>query len=350
MTREDAFILWLMSLGLHKPWEILEHHGSAEAVFRNATDVKSASHANADYLEKLVNRTRNALADVDARFISYQHEDFPMRLTNIPNPPLGIFVKGVTLPNPTTPAVAIIGTRENTVYGGKVAEMLATELAAAGITIISGMARGLDSRAHEATLAAGGQTCAVLPSGIDICYPPANSRLYRQIANTGCLITEFLPGFKPQRWSFSARNRIIAGMADILVIVEADAKSGTLSTADHALAQGKEVFAVPGKITDKKSTGTNELIKQGAHILTNTSDILLALKINHPEAPKEFSQKIPLASDETLVYDCLNYDPATVDYIVYKTGLNVAAVNTILLTMELAGHVKRLPGQRYIKS
>jgi len=347
MTREDAFILWLASLGLHNHWEILTRHGSAEAAFRNASEPKIKDHANTTYLEKLVNRTREALLG-DTCFISYKHADYPSRLSNIPNSPLGIFVKG-RLPNPKAPAVAIIGTRDNTVYGGKVAEMLATELTAHGVVIISGMARGLDARAHEAALAAGGQTAAVLPSGIDVCYPPANSRLYSQIAEKGCLLTEFFPGFKPQRWSFPARNRIIAGMADILVVVEAGEKSGTIITADHALAQGKEVFAVPGKIFDKKSGGTNELIKQGAHMLTKTSDLLLALKISHLEAPKEISQKIPLASDETLVYDCLNYDPASVDYIIYKTGLNIAVVNTILLNLELSGHIKRLPGQRYIK-
>jgi len=349
MTREDAFILWLASLGLHKSWEALHQHGSAEAVFRNAAEAKAADHANPDYLSELVNRTCTALADCNARFISYKHKDYPKRLQSIPNAPLALFAKG-QLPNSTTPAVAIIGTRNNTVYGGKVAETLAKELSAAGAVVISGMARGLDARAHEAALAADGQTCAILPSGIDICYPAENSRLYYQIAEKGSLLTEFLPGFKPQRWSFPARNRIIAGMADILVVVEAEIKSGTASTVDHALAQGKEVFAVPGKITDKKSSGTNELIKQGAHILTTPADILLALKINHSDTPEVTPKKIPLASDETLVYDCLNYDPTSVDYIIYKTGLNIAVANKLLLNMELSGHIKRLPGQRYIKT
>jgi DNA processing protein len=350
MTREDAFILWLMSVGLHKPWEALERYGSAEAVFRNASDAKSASHANTDYLEKLVNRTRAALGDSNARFISYKHEDYPPRLVKIPNPPLGLFAKGAPLPNPAAPAAAIIGTRDSTQYGGRVAEMLVSELAAAGVVIISGMARGLDAKVHEATLSAGGETCAILPSGIDICYPAENSRLYHQIADKGCLLTEFLPGFKPRHWSFPVRNRIIAGMADILGVIEADIKSGTQTTVDHALEQGKEIFAVPGKIFDKKSNGTNELIKQGAHILTSSADLLLALKISHPGPMQTNPEKIPLASDETLVYDCLNYDPASMDYIVYKTGLNIADVNKLLLNMELAGHIKRLPGQKYIKA
>ena len=350
MTREDTFILWLMSLGLHNPWEALEHDGSAEAVFCNSrgSDTKAASHANPDYLEKLVSRTQTALAN-NARFISYKNADYPARLAAIPDAPLGLFVKG-NLPNPSAPAAAIIGTRDNTTYGTRVAEMLASELAAAGVIIISGMALGLDARAHEAAMAVDGQTCAVLPSGIDVCYPPANSQLYRKIANEGCLLTEFLPGFRPQRWSFSARNRIIAGMADILAVVEAGIKSGTASTVDHALAQGKEVFAVPGKIFDKKSAGTNELLKQGAHILTSSSDVLLALKISHTDPPQKSPKKISLASDETLVYDCLNYEPVSVDYILYKTGLNIANVNKLLLNMELEGHIKKLPGQRYIKS
>ncbi|MCL2574708.1 MAG: DNA-processing protein DprA [Defluviitaleaceae bacterium] len=349
MTREDAFILWLMSLELSKPWDILTHHGSAEAFFRNANDPKAVSHTTTEYLEKLVSNTQNALEKSNARFISYKHKDFPTRLADIPSAPLGIFVKGI-LPSPKTPAVAIIGARDNTAYGSKVAEMLATELSAKGINIISGMARGLDTKAHEATLSAGGYTAAILPSGIDICYPAENFQLHRKIAENGCLITEFLPSYMPRRWAFAARNRIIAGMADILIIIEAEAKSGTLTTADHALAQGKEVFAVPGKITDKKSEGTNNLIKQGAHILTSSKDVLTALKINHQDTMQTNDTQISLAYEETLVYDCLNYDPTSVEYIVHKTGLNIAQVNTILLNMELSGHIKKLSGQRYMKS
>jgi len=344
MTREDAFILWLASLGLHKPWELLARHGSAEAVFCNA----NIPNANADYLTLLVNRTKAALTG-DARFISYKNANYPKRLKDIVDAPLGIFTVG-QLPKPDTPAVAIVGARDSTQYGRQAAEMLAGELAKAGVIIVSGMARGLDAKAHGAALEASGETCAVLPCGIDICYPAENHKLHKQIADKGCLVTEYFPGFRPQKWSFPARNRIIAGMADVLVVIEAGVKSGTLTTVDHALAQGKEVFAVPGRITDKKSAGTNELIKQGAHMLTSSSDVLLALKIGHDDTPDEIPQKISLATEEALVYACINYDPASVDYILYKTGLNIADANRILLNMELAGYIKKLPGQRYIKT
>ncbi|MCL2377262.1 MAG: DNA-processing protein DprA [Defluviitaleaceae bacterium] len=344
MTREDAFILWLASLGIHRPWELLARHGSAEGVFRNG----QVPNANTDYLAELVNRTKAAFTG-DARFISYKHGDYPKRLATIPDAPLGIFVMG-RLPKPDKPAVAIVGARDNTQYGRQAAEMLAGELAAAGVVVVSGMARGLDAKAHSAALAAGGETCAVLPCGVDVCYPAENHKLYRQIPDNGCLVTEHFPGFRPQKWSFPARNRIIAGMADVLVVIEAGAKSGTLTTVDHALAQGKDVFAVPGRITDKKSAGTNELIKQGAHMLTAPEDIFLALKIGHDDAPDEIPQKISLATEEALVYACINYDPASVDYILYKTGLNIADANRILLNIELAGHIKKLPGQKYIKS
>jgi len=351
MGKDDAYILWLMSLGIHRAWELISRYGSVEGVFRNAVEARVASYANTDYLMELVSKTQAALTS-DGRFISYKNPDYPARLLQIPDRPLGIFVKG-RLPDPDVPAVAIIGARDNSLYGRQVAEKLASELAMADVVVISGMARGLDAKAHKGALAVDGVTAAVLPGGVDVCYPAENFQLYKQIVDKGCVISEFLPGFRPQRWSFPARNRLITGLADVLVVVEAGEKSGTFTTVDHALDQGKEVFAVPGRIFDAKSKGTNELIKQGAHMLTSFADVLLALKISHSSVSTQSEknpQNLSLASDEALVYACINHEAAAVDYIIYKTGLNAAQVNKILLNMELAGHIKKLPGQKYIKS
>jgi len=368
ISREDAFILWLMSLGINSASGILAEGNftSAEDVFRKPYDLrgivprdtidKIAEYANKGYIEKLI-RSVSASMDTcaDMRFISYKNKDFPMRLSQIPESPLGIFVRGA-LPSPNLPAVAIVGTRNNTNYGGKTAEDLAKQLAEVGVVIISGMALGLDARAHEGALKGQGDTVAVLPSGADVCYPSQNHYIFKQILESGCIVSEFLPGTIPQKWEFLSRNRIVSGFADILIVVEASARSGTSSTVNHALNQGKDVFAVPGRITDKMSAGTNEFIKQGAHICTSYLDILLYLKnkshlaaffdaVNKEITEDIVPQKLSLASDEALVYACMCHDPVTIDYIAYKTGLNLAKLNTILLEMELNGHIKKTAGK-----
>ncbi|MCL2397889.1 MAG: DNA-processing protein DprA [Defluviitaleaceae bacterium] len=362
ISREDAFILWLMSLEIGDPWRVLQRFGTAEGVFRSGI-----FGSNRDGLEKLV-RQAEAWLDEGICFISHKNPDFPARLQTMPDKPLGLFVVG-DLPDAILPAVAIVGARDNTHYGRQVARQIAEELAAVGVVVVSGMARGLDAHAHEGALAARGLTVAVMPSGVDVCYPAENFQTYRRVRETGCVVSEFFPGTRPQRWSFPARNRIITAMADVLVVVEAGERSGTSTTVSHALAQGKEVFAVPGRIFDKKSAGTNQLIKQGAHILTTYLDVLLALKEQRhlagffDVATKASSGRLcvaeekltqnfnpPLATDEALVYDCLSYDAVTVDYIAYKTGLDIAGLNKMLLDMELAGRIKKLPGQKYIRN
>ena len=360
LSREDAFILWLMSLETARPWQVLARFGTAEAAFRAGFE-----NASAEALREVVARVEPLLG-ADMAFVSYKNPAYPTRLASAPDRPLGFFVCG-QLPQDVLPAVAIVGTRDNTHYGGRVAHMLAQELAALGIIVISGMARGLDARAHEGALAAGGQTVAVLASGADVCYPAENFSLYGRIKASGCVVSERLPGTKPEKWAFLTRNRIVTALADVLVVVEAAARSGTNSTADHALEQGKEIFAVPGRITDATSAGTNQLLKQGAHICTSHLDIVLALskmphlagffaaaqtpaRLSVAEAKsKPLASKIALASDEALVYAYMSREAVSVDYLAYKTGLKIANLNKILLDMELAGQIARRPGNKYSK-
>jgi len=310
------------------------------------------------------------MATKDFDYISNSSPKFPKRLKNIPEPPKGIYVRG-ELPDDDTPTVAVIGTRNNSIYGRQAAYAITQELARLGIIIVSGMARGLDAHAHSAALAANGQTIAVLPCGIDICYPPSNIDLYKQIPQNGALVSEFAPGTAVHKGSFHIRNRIIAGLADILIVIEASERSGTSVTVDHALSQGKEVLAVPGSIFSKQSAGTNLLIKQGATPITTYLDALAALRIpiNEEKSGKstnvsrgaflgsdldadeenQKSTKITLATNEDLVYSCINYEPVSIEYIVYKTGVDIAAVNMILLEMELGGKVAKLAGNKYIR-
>jgi len=353
ITRDDAFLLWMMHKNPFRAWEIIKKYGSAENYFR--------SSAGAGCKQDLENAVKLANSDdADLRFISCINPKYPNRLLRIDNPPLGLFVYG-ELPDDGLPAVAIIGARDCTHYGGKVAFDFAKELAGMGIAIISGMARGLDARAHEGALAADGAVLAVLPSGPDVCYPSENYALYKQIKERGCIISENFPGTKPRAWSYPARNRIVSALADVLLVVEAGERSGTSTTVSAALEQGKDVFAVPGKLSDPMSVGTNELIKQGAFIATSPLDILLALKQNSwfdsffadakPLLTQNAAQseKILLAHEQALVYACISHDPVTIDYIAYKTGLKVAELNTILLNMELEGLARKAPGNRFVK-
>jgi len=354
ITRDDAFILWLMHKNPTRPWDIIKKFGSAENYFRS--NVGGGDKASLENAVRLVQAS-----DADLRFVSYTNPEYPKRLQEANNPPLGLFVYG-QLPSETMPAVAIIGARDCTHYGGKVAYDFAKELAEMGITIVSGMARGLDARAHEGALAANGVTLAVLPSGADVCYPSENFMLYKQIREGGCIVSENFPAAKPRAWSYPARNRIISALADVLLVVEAGERSGTSTTVVAALEQGRDVFAVPGKISDPMSAGTNELIKQGANIATSPLDILLALKLDSrfdsffadakPPLTGETArvEKVPLAHDQALVYACINHEPLSIDYIAYKTGLKAAELNTILLNMELEGLARKAPGNKYVKA
>ncbi|MDR2166483.1 MAG: DNA-processing protein DprA [Clostridiales bacterium] len=366
--QDDPYLRWLISLELDisRVNRLLGHFGTARAIFAYAhkrdarIEQKIAESANRRHLEQ-------ANSPGDFEFISKDNPKFPDRLKKIPDSPAGIFVRGeIPKDFAKTPAVAIIGSRDNSLYGRQVTQKLARDLAKVGIIVISGMARGLDARAHNAAIEAGGQTLAILPSGIDICYPVENSGLYRQIPAHGALITEFPPGFRPRPWSFPARNRIISAMADILIVTEAGKKSGTFTTVNHALSQGKEVLSVPGGILSPQSVGTNTLIKEGAGIITTYLDALVAIK--NQSHLKEFfmpenraitayfadttmeAKKLPLANDETLVYSCINYEPISIEFIVNKTGLGIAAINKILLEMELNGRIKKLPGNKFIRN
>jgi DNA processing protein len=231
------------------------------------------------------------------------------------------------------PAAAIVGTRSCSPYGAQVARRLGRELAAAGATVISGLARGIDAEAHRGALEAGGPTVAVLGCGIDRDYPRAHSALARRVAEVGLLVSEYEPGIEPAPWRFPARNRIIAGLAQATVIVEARAKSGALITADFALEDGRDVFAVPGEITSALSRGTNELLRLGAAPLIEPVDVLAVLGLE--EAPARHSLR--LSTQASRVRELLADRSASVDELVARSGLAADAVAAALVELELAG-------------
>jgi len=210
---------------------------------------------------------------VEIRKINKTNSEYPVLLKEIFNPPKGLFIKGSIIPKDAG-AIAIVGTRTPTAYGIKQCEKISHELAKRGITIISGMARGIDSVAHRSAIKAGGRTIAVLGSGLNRIYPPENKKLYEDISKNGAVISEFASDTPPMPYNFPRRNRIISGMAIGVVVVEAAVRSGSLITANFALEQGRDVFAMPGNINSSRSNGTNALIKDGAKLVEDVSDIL----------------------------------------------------------------------------
>lgn len=210
------------------------------------------------------------------RLVTLGDDLYPKRLREIPDPPYGLFVKG-SLPEEGDPTVAVIGARDCSPYGSFVAERLGEELGRHGITVVSGMARGIDGISQQAALDTGGRSCGVLGCGVDICYPKENRKLYDRLWSQGCLVSSYPPGTPAMARNFPPRNRIVSGLADAVVVVEAREKSGTLITVDMALEQGREVYTVPGRITDRLSDGCNRLIRQGAVPLLNPQELIREL-------------------------------------------------------------------------
>ena len=283
---------------------------------------------------------RARLAAVGIRWIGRGEPAFPRLLRSIHDPPIGLFVRGGrSLDLLAATSVAIVGARGCTSYGANVARSLGRELAAAGVVVVSGLARGVDGEAHRGVLEAGGATLAVLGCGIDRDYPAAHGELARRICDRGLVVSEYAPGVEPAPWRFPARNRIIAGIATATVVVEARERSGALITADLALDEGREVFAVPGEITGSLSQGTNGLLKLGAAPLTCAEDVLEALGIE-PAAPEARS----VGDAAAAVLERLRDAPAAADELARTTALDAASLAAALTELELAGLVAAADG------
>jgi DNA processing protein len=266
---------------------------------------------------------------------------YPTRLGDLHDPPARLFVRGGAPDALERPAVAIVGARSCSAYGAQVARDLARELAAVGVTVVSGLARGIDGEAHRGALAAGGMTVAVLGCGIDRDYPAAHAELARRIAATGAIVSEYPPGVEPAPFRFPARNRIIAALAGATVVVEARARSGALITADFALELGRDVFAVPGEITNALSVGTNDLIRQGATPLLSAEDVSSALGIG-PACASTTNASVSDGARDILAV--LADAACGTDEIVRRLGREAGAVAAALVELELAGLVASAEG------
>ncbi len=282
---------------------------------------------------------------------------YPARLKMIADPPPLLYITG-TLTEQDELAVAIVGARRATAAGRILTEELSHDLAAAGMTVVSGLARGVDAAAHRGALASQGRTIAVLGCGIDRTYPPEHDRLRRQIEERGAVLSEVPVGAPPHSHHFPRRNRIISGLSLGVVVTEAVISSSSLITAKLAAEQGREVFAVPGFVKEETSRGTNALLKNGASLVERAQDVIDAilpqldpvfrLRLEHSPAKRERGDQ--LGKEERLVYDALPYEPLMVDEVIAATGLPVSAVMAWLLSLELRQRVRQLPGQRYLRA
>jgi DNA processing protein len=298
--------------------------------------------------EKRVERELSLLQKVGGTIVTLDDETYPSRLKNIYDPPPVLYMRG-QLRKEDEVAVSIVGSRKTSSYGRAMTERVSQDLASRGVTIVSGMARGIDSVAHQGAISAGGRTIAVLGCGVDVVYPPENRNLFRDIIDHGAVLSEFPMGSPPEGSHFPKRNRIISGLSMGVVVVEAGQRSGSLITANCALEQGRDVFAVPGNIGMESSRGTNQLIKQGAKLVESSQDILIEIipqwQREDETAPPVEDPVKHLPEEQQCLYGLLAETPIHIDEIIRESQLEPGKVMSLLLELELKGFVSQWPGR-----
>ncbi len=358
---------WLANLnniGIKKIELLLAIYGSAKEVFRASREELYAHKRDGSFIglmndkdletiltnrdQRKITDNYNRLISSGVTFISREDEAYPDKLRNIYTAPYALYLKG-RLPGREDKVIAVVGARECTPYGIEMTKYLAGAIAQEGVHIISGLARGVDAYAHQGALTAGGVTYAVMGCGIDICYPRDNINLYMDMQREGGIISEYGPDIKPLAGNFPMRNRIISGLSDGIVIIEAKEKSGSLITVDYGLDQGKEIYALPGRATDRLSEGCNNLIKLGAKLITSPKDILedlipVCLGKNGQERDIRLTDEHPNA-----VYSCLNADPKHIEEIAQLAGLPIELILEQLLMLELQGLIRQTIKNYYCK-
>lgn len=343
-------------MGIARKLELLRMVKSPEAVFELSRKEWIGLGLKPEQADLLLNEEKLGeseeilkLAEMEEiRVIPVDDEEYPELLRYIHDPPLVLYVKGVI---PKGISLGVVGSRKATGYGMNTAFRLASDLAAEGCVIVSGMARGIDTAAHSGALHAGGQTIAVLGCGPDQAYPPENRGLMERIAKSGAVISEYPPGVKPQTYHFPVRNRIISGICIGVLVVEAGQKSGSLITAQAALDQGREVFAVPGNINHYNSLGTNRLIREGAKLVLSAEDILEEIPWSLSALPMHEQRAVPraesLTREESLILQSLKNEDLYHDQIADKTGVPDSALYAALLQLEIKGLIRKDLTGRY---
>lgn len=347
----------IQGVGSQKMKILLDFFGTAEDVWKaNPSDLKK-SKIGVALAEKIITEREKINPDEEwekmekenIKMFTLENSEYPKLLGEIPNPPYILYMRGDFDLN-STPMLAVVGSRKYTAYGKQVAYELSRELTGAGITIVSGMALGIDSFAHRAALSAGGKTIAVLGSSLEDANigPRTNFELSKDIINSGALISDYPAGIPSIPGNFPARNRIMAGMTLGTLVVEAAQESGSLITANLALEFNREVFAVPGSIFSPQSEGSNKLIKSGAKIVSGVKDILEELHIEQKKEAEKIKTIIPATNEEEKILKTLSPDPVHIDTIAKMTKLEASVASSTLAIMEMKGMVRNIGGQNYI--
>jgi len=347
-------------IGPKRFYKLLKYFGSADIAWQaKSGEVLKILNLNPKISSRIFEDKSNINPEQELDLI-YKHkadvltvEDalYPENLKTIHYPPPILYYKG-TIAETDKNSISIVGSRKATYYGKMVAEKLSKDLVLAELTVISGMARGIDTAAHKGALSVNGRTIAVLGCGVDHIYPPENRRLAQEIQESGAVISEFPFSTLPERQNFPRRNRIISGLSLGTVVVEAAEKSGALITADFALDQGREVFAIPGNINSPLSNGSHNLIKQGAKLVNNYQDILeeIHMAITQKTAEKDMAVKdISLTAEEKVIYEIITKEPTQIDEIIKASNISAGKVSEILLNLELKDLIKEIEGKRFIK-
>ena len=359
-SREALVALNLLpDIGPVRVRNLLSRFGSAQAVL-------AATQADLSQVDKVGFKAANniirwrELIDLDgelrridqfgANIVTTDDSEYPALLRQIYDPPLVLYVRGTLRPEDAY-AIAMVGTRQSTLYGRQTAERLARQLAASGVTVVSGGARGIDSAAHEGALQSGGRTIAVLGTGLDIVYPAENVKLYQRIAEQGAVITQFPFGRKGDKQSFPIRNRIVAGMTQGTAVVEANRASGALITANFAAEYGRTVYAVPGRVDSPRSAGCHDLIKDGAQLCESAEDVLAEFAHLQAIEPEESKLPMPtLSHPEQQVFHVLTHEEMQQDEIIRRSELPAAQVSVILLQLEMKKLVQQHPGRLFTRA
>ncbi len=279
--------------------------------------------------------------------LTWDDPAYPSLLKQIADPPFVLYVRGELLPRDEW-AVAVVGTRSASMYGKEVARKLSGGMASAGVTIVSGLALGIDTQAHRAAIETGGRTVAVLGSGVDVIYPPRNRKLAEEIIEHGAVISEFPVGTRPESGNFPRRNRIISGLSLGTLMVEGAVRSGARITIDYALSQGREAFAVPGNILTRGSAGPNRLIQQGAKLVTCVGDILEELNLTMVAEQTAVAETVPASPTEAAILAQLSAEPLHIDDLGERTGIPAATLSGTLTIMELKGQVRQVGNMHYV--
>jgi|UniRef100_A0A7V3VUF8 DNA processing protein len=311
-------------------------------------DEETAKRITELNVDDSIKRKWELMEKYDISVIPYYSEEYPHWLKNMEHFPPVLFVRGKILPEDEI-AIGVIGTRGATVYGKTIAEDFAGEFARAGVCVVSGMARGIDTCAHLGALKNNGRTIAVLGCGVDIVYPPENRSLLNEIVKNGAVVSEFNIQTPPLAQNFPKRNRIIAGLSRAIVAIEAKEKSGVMNTVQWAVQQGKEIFAIPGNILSKTSAGTNRLIKEGAIPVTSAEEVLDYLGVKFIKKERRLKEII-LNESEKRIWEGLSLEPVYIDELKEKLDMPTAEILKILLGLEIKGYVKQLPGMMFVKN